>query len=82
MKNGMETARVGIRDRPMAARRALFLDREKEFLVSVSVVVVGRMAMVSREMVAGRDWELTMAGGMSSCTGGLVVVGPPVIRAP
>ena len=81
MKNGMETARVGMRDRPMAARRALFLDREKEFLVSV-VVVVGRMAMVSREIVAGRDWELTMAVGMSSCTGGLVVIGPPVISAP
>ena len=48
----------------------------------ILTVMVGRMAMVSREIVAGRDWELTMAVGMSSCTGGLVVIGPPVIRAP
>ena len=77
----METARVGMRDRPIAARRAEFLDREKEFLVSV-VEVVGTMERVSRETTAGKDWELTMAVGMSSCSGGLVVIGPPVITAP
>ena len=80
MKNGMETARVGMRESPMAARRAEERERVREVLVSTTVV--GMMARESRERTAGRDWELTMADGMSSLTGARVVTSLPDITAP
>ena len=80
MKKGMETARVGMRERPKAARRAE--DRDSPAWVLVSETA-GMMAKESRTgRAAGRDWELTMAEGMSSWTGALVVVDCPVIMAP
>ena len=73
----METAKVGMRESPKAARMALVPVRVVEVLVTV--VAAGRMLSVSSDTTAGRDWELTMADGMPSWTGAEVVGWLPVI---
>ena len=77
-KKGMETARVGMRERPKAASKAEVPVRVVEVLVTLEVAA-GRMLRVSSDTTAGRDWELTMADGMPSWTGALVVASLPVI---
>ena len=72
MKKGMDTARVGMRERPMAARRAEERESSAWFLVLETVGMMARESRAGR--TAGSDWELTIAEGMSrSWTGGLVV---------
>ena len=78
-KKGMETARVGMSESPKAARMAEVPVRVVEVLVTVLAAAGRMLSSGSSSTTAGRDWELTMAEGMTSWTGALVVASLPVI---